>query len=292
MTRVGIALGGGGIAGCAHLGVLMALEEAGITFHCITGTSSGGLVAALYASGYTTDQIIQMVPELTKKYMDYDYRSFISKLLWSRQKHQSIIKGKKFRDFLGVKIKEKNMKDLILPVALIATDLKTAKKVIFTSKPLVMNSDEHEELSDVSIIDAVLASCAIPAIFPPIELGERILVDGGIIDNCPSVYARALGADKIIAVDLCTFTKVGSPMNSLLSIFNRSLNVFLVHQAKSLHNHTDVLLSPDVSDVGSLAFDKTSSCIELGYQYTKNRMGEIEAALELTPDTNFEPVII
>lgn len=292
MSRIGIALGGGGIAGCAHLGIIKALEESGIKFHCVTGTSSGGLVAALYAYGYTTDQIIQMVPELSKKYMDYDYRSIISRMLWNDQKTPSIIKGKRFREFLNIKLQQRSIKDIELPVALIAADLKTAQKVVFSSKPLTTDLADFEAILDISVVDAIVASCSIPMIFPPVVVGEKLLVDGGLIDNCPSEYARALGAEKVIAVDLCTTGKYISPINSLISIVNRAVSVFLVHQAKSLHNHTNILLSPDVSHIGSLAFNKTSECIEIGYEYTRNKMSEIEAALELVPDLVLEPIVI
>jgi NTE family protein len=292
MSRIGIALGGGGIAGCAHLGIIKALEETGIVFHCVAGTSSGGLVAALYACGYTTDQIIQMVPELSKKYMDYDYRSLISRMLWKDQNTPSIIKGKKFREFLGIKLQNRQIKDIDLPVALIAADLKTAKKIVFSSKPLISDTDDYEEIADISVVDAILASCSIPTIFPPVKIGEKLLVDGGLIDNCPSEYAKALGAEKIIAVDLCTTGKHLSPLTSLVSIVNRAVSVFLVHQAKSLHNHTSIMLCPDVSHIGSLAFNKTSECIEIGYEYTRNRMSEIEAALEIAPEIMLEPIVI
>ncbi|TCZ75198.1 hypothetical protein E0485_18825 [Paenibacillus albiflavus] len=292
MSRIGIALGGGGIAGCAHLGIIKALEEYGIEFHCLTGTSSGGLIAALYACGYTTDQIICMVPELSKKYFDYDYRSIFSKLLWNDQRSPSIIKGKKLRDFLGNKIKDRSFKDLERPVALVAADLKTAKKVVFTSKPLTLESNDYEEISDISVVDAILASCSIPSIFPPVAIGEKLLVDGGLIDNCPSEYAKALGADKIIAVDLCTEGRNRSSLNSLISIVNRAVSIFLAYQAKTLHNHTNILLCPDVSHIGSLAFNKTAECIEIGYEYTKSRIGDIEAALELVPEISLETVVI
>ena len=292
MSRIGIALGGGGIAGCAHLGIIKALEEIGLQFHCVTGTSSGGLIAALYACGYTTDQIIQMVPELSKKYMDYDYRSIISKMLWKDQRTPSIIKGKKFREFLSMKLQDRSIKDIGLPVALIAADLKTGKKIVFSSKPLKMQTNDYEEISDISVVDAIVASCSIPTLFPPIEIGEMLLVDGGLIDNCPSEYAKVLGAEKVIAVDLCTPGQNRSPVNSIISIINRTVSVFLLHQAKLLHNHTNILLSPDVSHIGSLAFNKTSECIEIGYEYTKNKMSEIEAALELVPDVAFKSIVI
>lgn len=292
MYRIGIALGGGGITGSAHLGVLAALEEAGISFDCLAGTSSGALVAALYGSGYTIEEIIPMVPEFTRKYMDYDYRAMFRKMLWRQQEHRSLIKGKKFRQFLLSKFRDRQIKDMIKPVAFISTDLKKARKVVFTSKPLVAypgdQTNDFEEISDISIVDAVQASCSVPTVFPPVEWGDRVLVDGGLTDNCPSGFVRALGAERVIAVDLSTIDKPCAPLNSLFSIINRSVNIFLLQQAKSLHKHTDILLNPDVSQISSFAFEQTLKCVEIGYEYTRKRMDEILAVLEHTTHTASE----
>lgn len=294
MYRIGIALGGGGITGCAHLGVLAALEEAGITCDCFAGTSSGALVAALYSSGFTIDQIVRMVPEFTRKYMDYDYSGAFRKMFWRQQEHRSLIKGKKFRRFLQSKFRDLNMKDLNKPIALVSTDLQKARKVVFTSKPLLATagepSDGYEEITDISVVDAVQASCSVPTVFPPVELGDRVLVDGGLIDNCPSGFARALGAERVIAVNLSTTNKPCAPLNSLFSIINRSVHIFLLQQAKSLQEHSDIILDPDVSQISSFAFDQTSKCVEIGYEHTMKRMEEILSVLERENKVAREPV--
>jgi NTE family protein len=281
MRQIGIALGGGGIAGAAHLGVLAALEEAGISLYCMAGTSAGALVSSLYASGFSIPDIIQMIPELTRKQLDYDYGSFIGKIFWKSLKHRSLIKGRKFRELLQSKLGEKMMYELSIPVAFVATDLRVGKKVIFTSRPLhAAGLSDDETIMDISLIDAVLASCSIPSIFPPVEIGGHILVDGGLLDNCPCLYARALGADIVIGVDFSVDTFPEKPLNSLLSVVTRSVNIMLLQQSRYLRKHADILLNPDVTCVEALDFDKAQRCVEVGYEYTRRHIDAIRAALD------------
>jgi len=279
MHRIGIALGGGGITGTAHLGVLKALEEAGVDIHCFAGTSSGGLISALYACGYSIAEIIDMVPEVTRKYLDYDYRSFIGKVIWRNSSHRSLIKGRKFRELLRAKLGDRRIADVPMPLVLVATDLRKGSKVVFASRSIEI-PDDAELILDADLVDAVQASCSIPSVFPPVEIEDRLLVDGGLIDNCPCDYSRALGADAVIAVDFSVNSIARSPLDSLLAVVIRSVNIMLLQQARQLGGKADVLLNPDVSEIAPLEFDKTRRCIELGYECTRLRMDEIRSLLE------------
>ncbi|MCR8644199.1 patatin-like phospholipase family protein [Paenibacillus sp. N1-5-1-14] len=283
MIRIGIAFGGGGIAGSAHLGVLAALEEANIPIHCMAGTSCGALVAGLYACGYTSGQLMDMVPEFTDKYLDYNYRSMFAKVVRRPVKLQGLIKGKKFRDYLLLKTQERLVRDLSYPIALVAADLRKAQKVLFHSASLHSNGNgevDYEQISDVLVGDAILASCSIPFLFPPVTLGERVLVDGGLLDNCPISTVRALGADFVIAVDLCCDDELTTPLNSLYEIVSRSVSVNLIQQSKQLSGYADVLLRPNMGMVSAFDFNKGKSCIELGYLYTLQKIHDIHLKIE------------
>ncbi|WP_442603424.1 patatin-like phospholipase family protein [Paenibacillus sp. KN14-4R] len=289
MVRIGIAFGGGGIAGSAHLGVLAALEEANIPIHCMAGTSCGALVAGLYACGFTTGQLMDMVPEFSKKYLDYDYRSMLAKFVRRPVKLQGLIKGKKFRDYLFTQTQGRSVKDLNFPIALVSADLRRARKAIFNSSSLISDTNnevDYDPISDILVADAILASCSIPFLFPPVLMGDRVLVDGGLLDNCPISFVRALGADFVIAVDLCSDDELITPLNSIYDIVSRSVSVNLIQQSKHLPTQSDILLRPNLGMVSAFEFNKGQSCIELGYLYALQRMDEILLKIQQKNEQN------
>ncbi|MFC0212646.1 patatin-like phospholipase family protein [Paenibacillus chartarius] len=279
--KIGLALGGGGIAGCAHLGVLMALEESGFDIHCVTGTSSGALIAALYAYGYSTRQMLGMVSEITPKMLDYDIAAVFRKLLrGNKVKLQGLAKGKKLYDFVFSKTGGGTGADAQRPAAFVAADLKGVKQVVFATQPLSGELPGREQINDFRLADAVMASCSIPLLFQPYRFGERLLVDGGVLNNCPVEEARALGADKIIAVDLTNIEHQETSYDSMINMLGRIVSIQLSMQVKQTCAQADVLLQPDgAGRVGMLDFRQTTSCIEDGYRYAKNSMGRIREAL-------------
>jgi len=275
MTKLGVALGGGGIAGCAHLGVLQALEDNGIEIHCLAGTSSGALVAALYAYGYTIRELIELVPTLTKEYLDYDYKALLDKLWRRGVKIQGFIKGQRLHQLVSAKTRHASMRDLKLPVAILSADLKQARKVIFASRPLARPCQDADLITDIQVADAVLSSCSIPVLFKPVYYQDRVLVDGGILDNCPISALHALGADKVIAIDLVSADPVDVPFDSCLSILSRVVSINLATQSKELSRVADLVLQPEARRVGVFDFSKANYCIETGYECTEKRIEEI-----------------
>jgi NTE family protein len=280
MTKVGIALGGGGVVGCAHIGVLQALQESGIQIHALAGTSSGAIVAALYAYGYSPEQLIELVPSITKKYLDYDYWAFFSKLINRGVKLRGLIKGRKLHDFISHVTHGCKMTDLKRPVALLSADLMQARQVIFSSRPLVNPCEGAETITDIHVADAVQSSLSIPVLFKPVMYEGRFLVDGGILDNCPISAVKALGADKVIAIDLVSADPVQTSFDSLGSILSRVVSVNLAVQAKQLTSHADIVLQPDARAIGVLDFSKVTDCMESGYEYTRKRINLIKDVLE------------
>jgi NTE family protein len=281
-VKIGLALGGGGIAGCAHMGVLLALEEAGIDVHCVAGTSAGAIVAALYAYGYSVRQMIDMVSEISPRYLDYDLIAIIRKLFWRRkEKLQGLAKGKKLYDFMYRKTNGAASGDLKRPAAFVATDLGGMKQVVFASQPLRTHLPYSEEVTEFRLADAVVASCSVPFLFRPFRIGERLLSDGGLLNNCPVREARGLGADKVIAVDLAFVDLQTSPFDSMAALLNRIVGIHLTLQAKLFAAEADVLLQPEEAGrIYALDFRQTRACIEYGYEYTRRRMDDIVRALE------------
>ena len=182
---IGLALGGGGARGLAHIGVLEVFEREGIPFDCICGTSMGGIIATLYAAGISVETMKEIALSLSNP------KNFL-RFLEITPPQRGIIKTDRIRAFLADLIgSKKTFEDLPVPISLTSVDLIT-KKVVYLTKG--------------SLIEACMATSAVPGLFPPVELDGMLLVDGGVLDNVPARAARKMGAEYIIAVDVNYFS--------------------------------------------------------------------------------------
>ncbi|MFC7440263.1 patatin-like phospholipase family protein [Laceyella putida] len=279
MEKIGVALSGGGIAGCAHIGVLKALEEQGIQIHAIAGTSSGGMVAALYGYGFSVDEMMSFIPSMTRKVLDFDYKELVRKLLSGDFSLPGLFKGEWLNQWVDRKTKQAVMRDLRLPVAVVATDLKTGKKVIFSSQPLENPCPDSEVITDIPIAVAVQSSCSIPLLFRPVEYENRVLVDGGLVDNCPVTTLQAMGAERVIAINMVSVEPVESPFPSGLSVLKRAVSIGLAHQIKHVTQRADLVLQPEAKSIGIFDFDKSRLCLQLGYEHALKQMDQIKRIL-------------
>lgn len=177
-TSVGLALGSGSARGLAHIGVIRAIEEAGIPIDCIAGTSIGALVGAVYAAG-NLNSLAQAYSEFTWKKIAYFFDLTFPK--------SGLIDGKKITDFVRGYVNTKNIEDLRLPFLAVATDIDTGAEV---------------HLTHGDVIDAVRASFSVPGIFTPTHHQGLVLVDGGLVNPVPVSALRKMGAKRTIAVDL------------------------------------------------------------------------------------------
>lgn len=177
--RVGLALGGGGARGLAHIGILKVFEEQEIPLHVLAGTSMGGLIAAAYAAGMTAADL-----EATALKMG-NLRE-LATLVDLRPPRRGLLAGEQVRKYLG-KLVDENLTfdELSLPLAMQAVDLKSGKEYT---------------LREGNVLDAVMATSAFPGVFPPVKILDHQLVDGGVLDNLPTDLPRQLGANVVIAV--------------------------------------------------------------------------------------------
>lgn len=173
--RFGLALSGGGAKGIAHIGVLKVLEEIHMPVHVLAGTSMGGVIAALYAAGRTAAEIEQLARSL--RLLDIVQRDRSGMGLIGQGKMAALM-----RRALGGDL---TFDQLNLPLALVGVDLQTGEEVIIREGP---------------VVEAVLATTAVPILFPPVEWRGRLLVDGGVLNPVPFDVVRALGAERVIAV--------------------------------------------------------------------------------------------
>ncbi|WP_203824896.1 patatin-like phospholipase family protein [Actinoplanes palleronii] len=174
--RIGLALGGGAVRGAAHIGVLDALVGAGLEPAVVTGTSAGALVGALYAAGKRPDEITQLAQALRW-----------ARLVRPGRTRKALFETSKLGAFLDDALGGVDFAGLKLPFAAVACELTTGQEVVMTEGP---------------VASAVMASAAIPGVFPPIERDGALLVDGGIVNMVPAAAARRLGADIVVAVDV------------------------------------------------------------------------------------------
>ncbi|MBR3921936.1 MAG: patatin-like phospholipase family protein, partial [Kiritimatiellae bacterium] len=176
--KVGIALGGGGARGIAHLGVYQRLVEIGVPIHCIAGTSIGAIVGAIVAAG-NLDAALEWCSEP-------DWKKLPKLMLETSLTSKALTPGRRVEELLDGLIVAKDFKDLKIPFAAVATDLHTGEKVV---------------MKEGNLLSAVRASMSIPGVFPPVERDGRVLVDGQLVDPVPVSVCRAMGADAVIAVD-------------------------------------------------------------------------------------------
>lgn len=175
--RIGVALGGGAVRGAAHVGVISVLEREGLRPDFIVGTSAGALVGAAWAAGLTAAEMRDLMIGLSW--------GDIADIAWRRP--MSVFDTSPLRRFIEQAVGKATFDDLTTPFAAVACDILSGERVVLTKG---------------SVVGAALASSAVPGLFPPVELGEMLLVDGGIVDNLPVDVARTLGADRVIAVDI------------------------------------------------------------------------------------------
>ncbi len=185
--RIGLALSGGGARGLAHIGVLRALENAGIQVDCLAGASMGGIIAAGYATGMSPAELEQEAKTATR------LRRMLS-LADPGAPHGGLLRGERLLSYFEHYLGKCTFADLRLPLALVAVDLNHHREVIFR---------------EGSVALALRATMAVPGLFAPIELDGQRLVDGGLLNNLPVDVTRQLGADVVIAVDVASAPETG-----------------------------------------------------------------------------------
>ncbi|MBO7048907.1 MAG: patatin-like phospholipase family protein [Spirochaetia bacterium] len=258
--KVGLVLAGGGAKGFAHIGVLKVLEDNGIHVDYIAGTSMGGIVGALSAYGYSAREIEKVVKEIDwaslfidgreRDYMSYSNKTADAKYFMTvgfdrkgMKNAPGVISGQKiqnkFYELVGPCSNSDNFDDLPTPFRCVATDILTGKEVV---------------LKDGSLADAMRSTMSIPGIFTPVEKGEYLLVDGGVVNNLPVDVMKDMGADIIIAVNLSQNEVSRDTLRGPVLIANQMLNLFIYDQQQEQLKMADIVISPDLGG----KYDSTS----------------------------------
>lgn len=236
---IGLALGGGAVLGGAHIGILRAIEEAGLEVKAISGTSIGAFVATLYAFGKNWQDIQSIVADLD--WLDISRFSLSSYGLLSNERL-----GELLNEHLGdVEINEAH-----IPLAVIATDISRGEKVI---------------LNKGDAAQAVMASTAIPGIFRPVEINNRLLIDGGIMENVPITPLEQMGANFIIAADLTSNRRYEKP-DGLIDLLISSIDLALGNITKFYNKRASLIIAPELSNYNYTDTDQLQDLINEGYR--------------------------
>lgn len=254
-VRVGLALGSGGAKGMAHLGALKAFEEEGIRFSVVTGSSIGSIVGALYAKGYSSADMMQIVENLNRKEFSKNLRPFAD-LTFAENFLERYLEG----DFTTLSI----------PFAAWATD----------------GDNEGVLLSEGKLARALTASSAIPPYFRGVEVDGRKLYDGAFTNAVPADVCKQLGAQFVIGIDLSAFTKPAAERSAIARLFGSAMDrlspVRYTKDCKTRgYESADIMLCPDLkefyaTDVSAYAM---KTMYETGYQEAKAHMDEIKRAI-------------
>ena len=253
--RIGLALGCGAARGFAHVGVIQVLEEAGIRPNLVVGTSAGSLVAALYASGRNGQQLQSVA-------MAMDEAAFADWMLpiFSR----GMLRGEALGRYVNTQVGNRLIENMAMPLGIVATDLHTGQGILFRR-------------GDTGT--AVRASSAVPAVFQPVRIGTHEFVDGGLVSPVPVRYAREMGAELVIGVDISSAPEGNASADTIsillqtFAIMGKSINSWELKDA-------DVVVRPSLAGMGSGDFTNKKRAIDAGRAAMQAALPQLRAALE------------
>lgn len=294
--KLGLALSGGGAKGFAHVGVLKVLEEVNMPIDCIAGTSMGAIIGALYALGYDAKTLeeIALTTDWQSVFSDDIPRRALAmqeKLRDERYMVSFPIQSKRIKLPSGLSAGQRistmitrltwpahHIQDftaLPIPFACVAADLANGDAVTLTSGFLP---------------EALRASMAIPTVFTPVKLQNRLLVDGGLVRNFPVEDARSLGAQMVIGVDVSAKLESPDSLESFLDVMLQTIGFLEVASQKRQQQLCDILLEPNLGEVRTFSFDRVREAIAAGERAAHARLPQLRALADsLNRIARYEP---
>ena len=286
--KIGLALGGGGARGFAHIGVLKVLEREGIRPDIIVGTSIGSVVGGAIASGMT----VNALEERADAFLESDlYRSSELKAMGDAESgaeqrmsrriqtyfktkirlaqalfRPGILPSKDMEDFINFFIPDIQIEETVIPFGAVTTDL-TSGECVF--------------LKHGSLRQAILASSSIPGALPPVEVEGRQLADGGIICTVPAGYAVEHGADFVIAVSIDRDILLASGLQTAVDIYVRAGEIMGFHLEQHNLKHADLVIRPDLGSIHWTDFSQSKELIALGEAAARESLPELRRLAEL-----------
>jgi len=317
---IGLALSGGGAKGAAHIGVLEALNDNNIKIDYISGTSSGSIVAALYAAGYTPNEILKIIVTHTRNtsVLDYDKAApfKLMKLIFSKKINLSgFIKGDKLEYLIKHYMLKKNITDIsefAMPIAVPIINVRTGEIVYYiNSKSRILkgyenlgniNSAEYYASEDYigmgiykkekhyddipeyresgDISEIIRASISFPGVFKPKQIGEELYIDGGVRVNTPVNILRELGAEKVIAVSFDCNKIDKNNLKNVVGITSQAFDILTHEASEEEQENADINVRICTKNITLLDFSKSVYLAKKGYNLVNNNISYIKEKLE------------
>jgi NTE family protein len=277
--RVGLALSGGGARGLAHIGAIKALERAGIPIDCLTGSSMGGVIAAAYACGLSTEELEEEAGSISR------IRQFL-RLADPGIPNAGLLRGQRLQAYFENRLGKRTFADLDRPLALVAVDLNSRQEVVMREGPISV---------------ALRATTALPGLFMPLEMDGMRLVDGGVLNNLPVDVARMMGAKVVIAVDvepdpedipgswetMSRWMPSGLARTFVVLDQTTRLMMRVIQEAKMQQYPPDVIIRPILpSGINVIAgYKRVAELVAAGEKATEGMLSEIQTKLGSSSST-------
>ena len=280
--NLGLALSGGGVKGVAHAGALKALEEEKIKIDYISGTSSGSIIATLYAIGYRPDEIYDIFEKNAKKIKYVDGINIWKAIYGFIVKRKIMIDGFNSGAIIEKLINKmcsnkniENIQEIKMPLLIPTVNLHTGAIYVFTSlKKRTQFSDQIKYIDDIEIGKAVRASCSYPGVFSPCTYAGTELVDGGIRKNIPWKLTKKMGADQVISIIFKNEIKQ-SCCENIIDVVGNSIKI-LSHELSNYElEGADYIIPIDTPEIGLLDIKKIGELYKMGYDQTKKEIKKL-----------------
>lgn len=276
----GLCFSGGGIKAAAHIGALKAFEEESIKFDCVSGASSGSIVATMYALGYDSDEMWKMFQKFAPKIKYYQWRNIFKLILGLIFKREIIIDGLNSGKVIEKIIEDicsnnniNNINQIKMPLLISMVDLQTGIVYIASSKEnRAILSDKTKYITDIPIGKAVRASCSFPVVFEPCKYQGLDLIDGGTRENLPWKELKQIGADEVWGITFTTTFKEKDCCTNIIDSATRAMEL----QGRELSMYEkagiDNLITINTKKISLLDSSKAEELYKIGYEQAKKQI--------------------
>ena len=276
----GLSLSGGGIKAAAHIGALKAFEEEKIKFDCVSGASSGSIIATMYALGYSSDEMWKLFKKYYKKIKYVEWKQVIKMILGLISTRRLVIDGlnsgkviEKIINEICKKSHVENINEIKMPLMISMVDLQKGTVYIASSqeKRKVLQ-DNTKYISDIPIATAVRASCSFPVVFSPCKFDGIQLIDGGTRENIPWKGLKEYGADEVYGIAFDTILEKNQCCKNMIEVAARAMEL----QGRELANYEkegiDHLITICLKKVALLDSSQIDILYKMGYEETKKQL--------------------
>lgn len=253
--KVALVLGGGGARGLAHIGILKVFERENIKVDLVVGTSMGAVIGAGYSLGIPINHMEKRATEISW-----------TDLFDPTMPTQGLAEGMKMQNVIADILEHKTFLDIKTQLALVATDIEKAEKVVYTSGPLAK---------------IARASSSWPGIFNPVKIDDRLIVDGGVMNSVPVSVAKELGADFIIACDVGFCVTKNIEITNIMRLLLQSFQIMGQELNTFQSKEADIIIEPDLGNIDQAGFDRSTEIIHKGQEAAEKILPTLQKILGL-----------